>query len=103
MLLVLAGVGYRLYLTVQVMPPTNSDEATMGLAAMHIAQGRDHPAFFYGQHHMGTLEAYLAAPLFVLFGPSTVALHMPTLLVYAVFCLTLYRLTESLSPYRGLA
>ena len=42
----------------------------MGLAALHIARGEDFPVFFYGQEYMGTLEAYLAAPLVALFGPS---------------------------------
>ncbi|WP_281904130.1 hypothetical protein [Phytohabitans aurantiacus] len=94
--LVALGVGYRLYLILSGMPPTNSDEATMGLAATHIAQGRGFPAFFYGQHYMGTLEAYLAAPLFVLFEPSSVALRLPLLPVYAVFCYVMYGLVSRL-------
>jgi hypothetical protein len=98
--LVTAGVGYRLYLILSGMPPTNSDEATMGLAATHIAEGRQYPAFFYGQHYMGTLEAYLAAPLFALFEPSSVALRLPLLPVYAVFCYVMYGLTRRLySPW----
>ncbi|MCW6003780.1 hypothetical protein K1W54_04185 [Micromonospora sp. CPCC 205371] len=94
--LVSIGVGYRLYLILSGMPPTNSDEATMGLAAMHIAEGRHYPAFFYGQHYMGTLEAYLAAPLFVLFEPSSVALRLPLLPVYVVFCYVMYGLASRL-------
>src|SRR5512139_1979664 len=67
----LAGIGYRLALLLAAAPPTNSDEATMGLAALHIARGEDFPVWFYGQAYMGTLEAYLAAPLFAVAGPST--------------------------------
>lgn len=91
-----AGVLYRLVLLLVDAPPTNSDEATMGLAALHIAQGRDFPAFFYGQNYMGTLEAYLVAPLFWAFGPSTLALRVPTLLLYAAFVLLAYQLTRRL-------
>lgn len=94
--LVAAGLGFRLYLILAGMPPTNSDESTMGLAALHIAEGRDYPAYFYGQHYMGTLEGYLAAPLFVAFGPSLVALRLPTLPIYAVFCFATYHLTRRL-------
>ena len=63
LLLGLAGVGYRLVLTLLTVPVSNSDEATFGLAALHIAQGRERPVFLYGQHYMGMLESYLAAPL----------------------------------------
>ncbi len=68
----------------------------MGLAALHIAQGSDHPVFFYGQYYMGTPEAYLAAPLFRLFGPSVLAQRLPALLCYAAFLALAYQLTRRL-------
>ncbi|MEV0156898.1 hypothetical protein AB0H57_24645 [Micromonospora sp. NPDC050686] len=92
----LAGVAYRVVLVLADNPPTNSDEATMGLAALHIAQGRHFPVWFYGQAYMGTLEAYLAAPVFAVFGPSTVALRVPTLALYALFLALAWRLTRRL-------
>ncbi|MEH1098822.1 hypothetical protein [Micromonospora sp. CPCC 205561] len=96
-LAVLAGVGYRLGLLLHDAPPTNSDEATMGLAALHIARGQEFPVWFYGQAYMGTLEAYLAAPLFALAGPSTLGLRLPTLALYAAFVLLAWRLTLRLT------
>jgi hypothetical protein len=78
----------------QPPPQTNSDEATMGLAALHISQGAGHPVFFYGQYYMGTLEAYAAAPLFRLFGPSVLVQRLPVLLSYALFLWLVYRLTR---------
>ncbi|MFY1688629.1 hypothetical protein [Plantactinospora sp. WMMB782] len=90
----LLGVLWRVWLTVAGTPPTNSDEATMGLAALHIAQGRDLPVFFYGQHYMGTIEAYLSAPLVALAGPSVAALRIPTLLLYALFLVLMYLLVR---------
>ena len=95
-LLIVAGLAYRLYLTLNLTPPTNSDESTIGIAALHIAEGRDFPVFFYGQNHMGTIEAYLAAPLVAAFGPSVVALRLPMLALYVVFGFLMYRLTARL-------
>ncbi|WP_406062335.1 hypothetical protein [Micromonospora sp. NBC_00860] len=100
-LAVLAGVGYRLWLLTQAAPPTNSDEATMGLAALHIARGEDFPVWFYGQQYMGTLEAYLAAPVFALAGgPSLLGLRLPTLALYTLFLLLAWRLTLRLTGDR---
>ncbi|MEU7654893.1 hypothetical protein AB0C41_23085 [Micromonospora taraxaci] len=100
-LVLLAGVGYRLWLLAHATPPTNSDEATMGLAALHIARGEGFPVWFYGQQYMGTLEAYLAAPVFALAGgPSLVGLRLPTLALYAVFLLLAWRLTMRLTGDR---
>ncbi|MGW3784111.1 hypothetical protein ACWD5Z_05975 [Micromonospora chokoriensis] len=97
-LVLLAGVGYRLWLLAHATPPTNSDEATMGLAALHIARGEGFPVWFYGQQYMGTLEAYLAAPVFALAGgPSLFGLRLPTLALYAVFLLLAWRLTLRLT------
>ncbi|MEU4781627.1 hypothetical protein, partial [Micromonospora sp. NPDC023633] len=102
-LAVVAGTGYRLGLLLHDAPPTNSDEATMGLAALHIAQGREFPVWFYGQAYMGTLEAYLAAPVFALAGPSTLGLRLPTLALYAVFVVLAWRLTLRLTGDRWFA
>ncbi|MDO3686913.1 DUF423 domain-containing protein [Micromonospora sp. C28ISP2-4] len=98
-----AGVGYRLALLFADVPPTNSDEATMGLAALHIARGDGFPVWFYGQAYMGTLEAYLAAPLVALAGPSVLVLRVPTLALYALFLLLSWRLTRRLGGDRWYA
>ena len=96
----LAGVAYRVVLLLLTVPGSNSDEAVVGLAAMHIAQGRDFPVYIYGQHYMGSLESYLAAPLFALFHPSWLLLRIPVLLLYAAFGYLMYRLTRRLySPW----
>jgi len=72
----------------------HSDEAIIGLMARHIAQGREFPVYFYGQTFNGgaALEAWLAAPLFLAFGPSVLALKavvvvlsLASLLVFALF------------------
>ncbi|MER7890847.1 hypothetical protein ABTX15_13595 [Micromonospora sp. NPDC094482] len=102
-LALLAGVAYRLVLLLSAAPPTNSDEATMGLAALHIARGQEFPVWFYGQAYMGTLEAYLAAPVLALTGPSVLGLRLPTLALYALFVLLAWRLTLRLTGDRWFA
>ncbi|MER7459769.1 hypothetical protein [Micromonospora sp. NPDC126480] len=96
----LAGVGYRLVLTLRTIPVSNSDEATFGLAALHIAAGREWPVFLYGQRYMGMLESYLAAPLVALAGPSWPVLRLPLLALYALFLWLIHRLTRRIgSPW----
>lgn len=92
-----AGVAYRAVMLATGTPQTSSDEATMGLAALHIARGQEFPVFFYGQAYMGTLEAYLAAPLFLVSGPSVFALRLPNLLMYALFLALVWQLTRRLT------
>jgi hypothetical protein len=100
----LAGVVLRLVLVLLDAPPSDSDEATMGLAAIHIAAGHDFPVFYYGQNYMATIEAWLAAPIIAVFGPSTLALRIPPLLMYVAFVVLAYRLTRRLySPWLAVA
>ncbi|WP_428966721.1 ArnT family glycosyltransferase [Micromonospora fluostatini] len=99
-LLGLAGVGYRLVLLLATVPAANSDEATFGLAALHIATGRERPVFLYGQRYMGMLESYLAAPLVAVAGPGWPVLRLPLLALYALFLVLTWRLSRRLfSPW----
>ncbi|MFI7577250.1 ArnT family glycosyltransferase [Micromonospora sp. NPDC049497] len=100
LLLGVAGVAYRLVLTLATVPPSNSDEATFGLIALHIAQGREFPVFLYGQRYMGVLESYLAAPGIAIAGPSWPVLRLPLLALYALFLWLVHRLTRRIaSPW----
>jgi hypothetical protein len=86
----------RLILISNGWPVTNSDEATMGLQALHILMQGERPIFFYGQNYMGSLEAYVAAYFFWLLGPSTFALRLGLLGMYAGFLLAQYLLARLL-------
>ena len=81
-------------------PITNSDEGNMGLEALHIAFNGDHPIFFYGLPYMGPVEAYLAAPLFHIFGPSVFTLRLALLPFHAGFLIATYYLVGLLYTER---
>ena len=83
-------------------PTTNSDEATMGLMARHIAYLGEHPIFMYGQNYMGSLESHIGAALFLLLGPSLSTLRFGLVLLDILFFFVLYRLTCLLYT-RGMA
>jgi hypothetical protein len=88
------GLGWRIAMVAVGTPSLDSDEATIGLAALHIAHGRDFPIYFYGQHYMGTIQAYLAAPFVDALGPTVAALRIPLLLLYAAFLVLMYALVR---------
>ncbi len=93
---VAGAVFLRFLLICANWPVTNSDEATMGLMARHIAYNGELPTFFYGQYYMGPMEAYIGAVLFHLFGSSTFTLRLGLILLFALFLVTLYYLTSLL-------
>jgi hypothetical protein len=64
LLLIIGAVLLRVVLISNGWPGINSDEATMGLNALHILTRGERPIFFYGQNYLGTIEAYLGAFFF---------------------------------------
>jgi hypothetical protein len=77
-------------------PASYNDEGTLGLMARHIAYSGAHPLLYYGQDYLGSLEAYLGAGFFFLFGPSTATLRLGLLPLFALFLLCMYLLTSLL-------
>jgi 4-amino-4-deoxy-L-arabinose transferase-like glycosyltransferase len=62
----------------------DGDEGVVGIMGLHILLRHEHPLFFYGQVY-GTgaaLEAYPAALVFAIFGPSSIALKMISLSLF---------------------
>ena len=69
----------------------DSDQAIFGLMAKHISEGRAFPMFIYGDRYLLAVQAWLAAPLFAIFGPSIPVLKVPVLFVnVATACLLLW-------------
>jgi len=84
----------------------DSDQAIVGLMAKHLSELRAFPVFFYGQRYMLGVEAWLAAPLFVLFGASPGVLKVPLLAMNLVIALLLVRTFQremGLTPLQALA
>jgi hypothetical protein len=93
----LAGVLARVLLVVRSNALIDGDEAMVGIQAERILRG-DFPTYFYGQVYMGSLETYLIAGVFRLFGPSSWALRaVPALLSLLLVYLT-WRLAHALLP-----
>src|SRR3989442_8793713 len=86
----------RIVLTALGWPPTNSDESTFGLMAIHIASLKDFPIFLWGSLYLGTFEAYLGAVMFHLFGVSVFTLRLGTMLEFAIFLVSMYFLASLL-------
>ncbi|HJT59439.1 MAG TPA: hypothetical protein VJ761_23220, partial [Ktedonobacteraceae bacterium] len=92
--IIILGVLIRIVLLSQGWPHTTMDEGTMGQMAVHIAKDGQRPIFFYGQAYMGSLEAYLAAPLFQLFGASLFTLRLGLVLLFTIFLTAMYLLVR---------
>ena len=70
-----AGIALRAFVYVSVLGSTNSDEAVLGLMARHVLHG-EFTTFLWGTPYGGPQEAWLAAPLFAVFGSSVAALRV---------------------------
>ena len=72
----------------------DSNQAVIGLMAKHLIEGRAFPLFMYGQNYMLAVEAWLAAPFFLIAGPSVAALKIPLVLINLAIALLLVRILE---------
>lgn len=77
----------------------DSDQAINGLMAKHLIEGRAFPLFFYGQTYLLAVEAWAAAPFFVVAGPTVVALRLSLLAWNIAFA---YLLIMTLHRHNGL-
>ena len=59
----------------------DSDQAIVGLMATHLAEGRAWPLFFYGQLYMMGVQAWMAAAVFLLAGPTVFGLKLPLVVI----------------------
>ena len=92
-----AGVIARLILVIRSNALIDGDEAMVGIQAERILRG-DFPTYFYGQAYMGSLETYLIAALFRLFGPSAWAMRAVPILLSLLLVYLTWRLAYALLP-----
>lgn len=83
----LLAIALRVWLEFVNAVPFNADEAVVGLMARHILQG-ERPIFFYGQAYMGSLDAYLIAIGFWLFGQQVWVMRLVQLMLYLATMIT---------------
>ncbi len=80
-LALLLAAGLKLALLLAGRFPFNADEAIVALMARHILQGA-RPIFFYGQAYMGSLDAFLVAAGFAVFGQQVWVIRLIQGLLY---------------------
>jgi len=98
----LISLVFKLILIFTGAVPFNSDEAIVALAARHILQGA-RPVFYYGQAYMGTVDSFLVALAFSLFGESVWVMRFVQVGVYLLFTLSIWALTNRLFNNRSMA
>ncbi len=96
-LAMVAGMLARLVLVMRSNALIDGDEAMVGIQAERILHG-EFPTYFYGQAYMGSLETYLIAALFRLFGPSAWAMRAVPILLSPLLVYLTWRLTYALLP-----
>jgi len=72
----------------------DSDQAVIGLMAKHLSEGRAFPMFLYGSNYILAVEAWTAAPVFMVAGASVAALKLPLLAINILVALLLIHLLE---------
>jgi hypothetical protein len=95
-LIIVLSCSLRLFFIAHNWPETNSDEGTVGIMALHVAHLSDFPIYLYGQGELGSLEAYVGALLFPVFGPTVFALRFGVLLLFIPFLIAMYQLASLL-------
>jgi hypothetical protein len=75
------GLSWKVILLALDAFPFNADEAIVGLMGRHILTG-ERPIFFYGQAYMGSLDAFLVAIGFRLFGIDMTVIRLIQILIF---------------------
>ncbi|MBW8011158.1 MAG: hypothetical protein FVQ83_07955 [Chloroflexi bacterium] len=91
----LLAAGLKTWLTISASVPFNGDEAVVSLMARHILDGF-RPVFFYGQAYMGSLDAWLVALGFRLFGESVAAVRIVQSCLYLLYIISIWGLARRL-------
>ena len=81
--LIIAAV-FKIWLVFSNSTTFNGDEAVIATMARHILQGAK-PVFFYGQEYMGSLDAYLVAGGFAIFGEHVWVIRLVQSVLYLPF------------------
>jgi 4-amino-4-deoxy-L-arabinose transferase-like glycosyltransferase len=89
LVIIIIAAGWKALLLSLNSFPFNSDEAIVALMARHILVG-ERPVFFYGQAYMGSLDAYLVAAGFAIFGQSVWIIRLVQSILYLLTIITTF-------------
>lgn len=98
----LLAAGVKIWLLMSQAVPFNSDEAVVALMARHILQG-ERPVFFYGQAYMGSLDAWLVAATYSIFGQGVLPVRIVQIGLYLAYLLSLWLVARALFTKRRVA
>ena len=87
---IVAGLALRAWLLTTSLGTLDADEAVWGLMARHVLDG-ELSTFYWGQPYGGTLEVFLTAPVFAVFGSSTLALKLVPAALFAFAAVLVWR------------
>ncbi len=103
-LLTVAALVVRTYFAWIGQWSTDPDRGVASLMAMHMAEGRAWPVFFYGQGYMGSLEPLVASLFCRLFGVSGFTVCLGTAVPAALMLIPIFFLTRRIAgPFAGAA
>ncbi len=100
-LIILFSIVFRWIFILLEKVPFNSDEAIVGIMASHILEGGT-PTFFYGQAYMGSLDGYLIAGAFQMFGTSISAIRISQSVLFLILSVIIYEYAKLiLNSHKG--
>ena len=76
----------------------SSDAAIHGVMSLHIAEGKHHPVFAYGESYDGSLKAHVSALLARVSGEPVMSFTAASVLFYAGFVVALFALARTILP-----
>jgi hypothetical protein len=90
LLVLFRSLPFALYEQIQF----DSDQAIFGLMALQISTGRALPLFMYGNAYLLAVEAWLAAPWFLIAPPSLATLSIPLIIINVATALLMIHALE---------
>ena len=96
--LIAATVALKVAILLTSQRWADADESVIGVMALHILHMGARPIYFWGQNYGGggAIEAYLAAPLFGLFGSSSIVLKLVPALIFVATSILLFVMARPL-------
>ena len=76
----------------------SSDAAIHGVMSLHIAEGKHHPVFAYGESYDGSLKAHVSALLARVSGEPVMSFTLASVLFYGGFVVALFALARTILP-----